>query len=150
MSRIRRNLAAAAVGLGLLSGPAQGASWFEKNFGLSGPRYEAIVPLCEDPWVLGKIATRFTQNERIYWDPTLTILGFENVRETAFRPWAPNTIPRRFCKGVAHVSDGKHRPVYFSVIEDGGMIGAVYGVEFCVVGLDRNWAYNPFCRMARH
>ena len=23
------------------------------------------------------------------------------------------------------------------------MIGASWGVEWCVVGLDRNWAYNP-------
>ena len=22
------------------------------------------------------------------------------------------------------------------------------GVEFCVVGLDRNWAYNPACKAA--
>jgi hypothetical protein len=29
------------------------------------------------------------------------------------------------------------------------MIGASWGVEWCVVGLDRNWAYNPACRMAR-
>ena len=28
-------------------------------------------------------------------------------------------------------------------------IGASYGVEWCVVGLDRNWAYNPRCRWAR-
>jgi hypothetical protein len=24
-----------------------------------------------------------------------------------------------------------------------------WGVEWCVVGLDRNWAYNPACKMAR-
>jgi hypothetical protein len=24
-----------------------------------------------------------------------------------------------------------------------------WGVEWCVVGLDRNWAYNPRCKMAR-
>ena len=28
-------------------------------------------------------------------------------------------------------------------------IGATFGVEWCVVGLDRNWAYNPFCKMAQ-
>jgi hypothetical protein len=28
------------------------------------------------------------------------------------------------------------------------MIGATWGVTWCVVGLDRNWAYNPDCRMA--
>jgi hypothetical protein len=29
------------------------------------------------------------------------------------------------------------------------MIGAIWGVEWCIVGLDRNWAYNPACKMAR-
>jgi len=24
-----------------------------------------------------------------------------------------------------------------------------FGVNFCVAGLDRNWAYNPECRSAR-
>jgi len=38
------------------------------------------------------------------------------------------------------------RPV---VLSDTGMIGASWGVEWCVVGLDRNWAYNPRCKMAR-
>ena len=41
------------------------------------------------------------------------------------------------------VSDGKMRTVHYSIIEDGGFAGFGQGVEWCVVGLDRNWAYNP-------
>jgi hypothetical protein len=129
--------------------PADAASWLEKNFWLSGPRYDAIVPLCEDGWALGKIQSRFATKESRFWNSALQIVGFERVQEIAFRPWAPETIPRRFCKGVALVSDGIKRPVYYSIIEDGGIIGATWGVEWCVVGLDRNWAYNPRCKMAR-
>ena len=33
----------------------------------------------------------------------------------------------------------------WSIVEDGGMIGANWGVQWCVVGADRNWAYNPDC-----
>jgi hypothetical protein len=29
------------------------------------------------------------------------------------------------------------------------MIGSTYGVEWCVVGFDRNMAYSPACKMAR-
>ena len=36
--------------------------------------------------------------------------------------------------------------MYYSITEDGGMIGVGYGVEWCVVGLDREWSYNPRCR----
>ena len=50
---------------------------------------------------------------------------------------------------VATLSDGlKHRVNYW-IGEDTGMIGMMWGVEWCVVGLDRNWAYNPVCKMAR-
>ena len=41
------------------------------------------------------------------------------------------------------------RPVHYLIGEDTGMIGAVWGIESCVEGLDRNWAYNPRCKMAR-
>jgi hypothetical protein len=71
------------------------------------------------------------------------------VHQIAFSPWAPGTIPRRFCRAVAQVSDGRKHAVYYWIGEDTGMIGASWGVEWCVVGLDRNWAYNPACKMAR-
>jgi hypothetical protein len=129
--------------------PASAASLLELNFWLSGPRYDAIVPLCDDPAVLAKVASRFAEKEDKFWDPNLRIVGFDRLRETAWRPWAENTIPRRFCAATALVNDGKARPIYYSVAEDTGMIGATFGVEWCVAGLDRNWAYNPFCKMAQ-
>jgi hypothetical protein len=47
------------------------------------------------------------------------------------------------------LSDGKMRTVHYSIIEDGGFAGFGQGVEWCVTGLDRNWAYNPRCKAAR-
>jgi hypothetical protein len=129
--------------------PAAAASWFELNFGLSGPRYDAIVPLCDDPAVMGQISSKFAGKEGIYWNSNLEILGIDRVRETALRPWAAQSIPRRFCQGVAHVSDGRRRQVIYSISENGSFLGVGWGVEWCVVGLDRNWAYNPSCRAAR-
>jgi hypothetical protein len=129
--------------------PARAANWFEKNFWLSGPRYDAVVPLCDEPEALWKIQSRFAEKEGKFWQSDLQLVGFERVRQIAFRPWAENTIPRRFCSAVALVSDGKKRPVYYAIVEDAGMIGMTWGVEWCVVGLDRNWAFNPACKMAR-
>jgi hypothetical protein len=129
--------------------PATAASLFELNFGLSGPRYDATVPLCDHPAVLGKISSRFTHKEGEYWNSALQIVGFERLRETAFRPWAENAIPRRFCSGQVMVSDGVRRAVHYAIIEDASFLGITWGVEWCVVGLDRNWAYHPSCRMAR-
>jgi hypothetical protein len=135
----------ASTALGALA-PAQAASWLEKSFYLPGPRFDGDLPVCEAG--LSKIASRFSTKESRFWNSDLQILDFERVREIAYRPWAAHTIPRRFCTAVALVSDGKKRAVNYSIGEDTGMIGQTWGVEWCVVGLDRNWAYNPRCRMA--
>jgi len=50
---------------------------------------------------------------------------------------------------VAVINDGGRSPIYYSIAEDTGMVGMDWGVNFCVVGLDRDWAYNPACRAAR-
>ena len=55
----------------------------------------------------------------------------------------------RFCSALALVSDGYKHPVHYVIGETTGMIGARFGVEWCVVGLDRNMAYSPACKMAR-
>jgi hypothetical protein len=152
MIEIRRFGLALMAALGWLGAPpADAASWLEKNFWMSGPLYDLAVPACEDPWVLGKVMSRFAEKERAFWQSSLFIVEIDRVRETAFRPWrgAPNAIPRRYCSGVAMVSDQRPRPIYYWIGEDLGMIGASWGVEWCVVGLDRNWAYNPSCRMAQ-
>jgi hypothetical protein len=128
---------------------AQAANWLEKNFWMTGPRYDHYVPLCDERGPLDKIAERFSTKEGRFWNSSLTIVGFENIREIAWEPWASDTIPRRFCIANVLVSDGKRHAINYSIIEDGGLIGATYGVEWCVTGLDRNWAYNPSCRAAR-
>jgi hypothetical protein len=149
---IRRAALAALAIVAMLAAtvaPASAASMLEKNFWLEGPRYHAQLPHCETPAALDRIASTFAQKESQYWNSALKIVEFLGVRELAFRPWAVDTIPRRFCSGTVIVSSGKRHRVYYSIIEDGGLIGATWGVEWCVVGLDRNWAYNPACRMAR-
>ena len=133
----------------LLTAPAQAAGFLEMNFYLSGPRYDGWVPPCNDSGPLGKIQARFGSKEGQFWNSRLRILNFDQIRETAFRPWADDAVPRRFCTAMALVSDGKWHTVHYAIIEDAGMIGMTYGVEWCVVGFDRNWAYNPRCKMAR-
>jgi hypothetical protein len=143
-----RWVAAAAILLGASVG-AQAANWLEKSIWLSGPRYDAALPSCDEPFALWKIQSHFAQKESWFWASPLEIVRFEKIRETAFRPWPGNTIPRRFCSARALTSDGKWRPVYYSIVEDGGMAGATWGVAWCVVGLDRNRANSPRCRMAK-
>ena len=132
---------AAVLGLAAVL-PAKHAAAF-----LQGPGYSGVLPQCEAG--LSIVAHRFAVKESRFWNSALQIVGFEGLRETAYRPWAPNTIPRRFCSAVALVSDGRKRPVYYWIGEVTGMFGTSWGVEWCVVGLDRNLAYNPGCKMAK-
>lgn len=134
-------LAAASAG-----GSAQAANWLQKNFYLSGPNYDGDVPSCEA--ALGTISDRFSTKESRFWNSNAQILGYERVRQVAFRPWARGTMPRRFCRAVAEVSDGRKHVVNYYLTEDGGEIGATWGVTWCVVGYDRNMAYSPSCKMA--
>jgi hypothetical protein len=109
--------------------PARAATWLEKNFWMSGPRYDRAMPACDYPAALDRIIS--------------------NIREIDTMPWAAQAIPRRYCSGMAVINDGAKHPIYYSIGEDTGIIGMDWGVNFCVAGLDRNWAYNPSCRAAQ-
>jgi len=145
----RYALALAAASAALTAVPATAANLLELNFYLSGPRYEGVLPPCDSYDALAKISARFAEKEGRFWSPDLSIVAFDKVREVAYRPGPPNTIPRRFCSAIAFVSDGLKHPIYSSIGADTGMIGSTYGVEWCVVGFDRNMAYSPACKMAR-
>ena len=141
--------AACGVLFGLLAfGPAaHAANALQLNFGLFGPSYDGRVAPCES--ALGTITSQFQEKESTFWNSALQITAYGAVRETAFRPWQSDNIPRRYCSAEAMLNDGKVRTVHYSIIEDGGFAGYGQGVEWCVTGLDRNWAYNPACKAAR-
>lgn len=129
--------------------PASAANFFEKNFWLPGPDYNRDLPGCDSVAALDEIIHNFREKESRFWNSELAIVGIENVRETAYMPWAAQSIPRRFCSGTALINDGQRHPIYYSIASGTGPIGIDWGTNFCVVGLDRNWAYNPACRSAR-
>jgi hypothetical protein len=151
LSSLKKPALGAAVGavLGLVAfgQAAQAANPLELNFWLSGPRYDGRVADCEA--ALSTITSQFREKESTFWNSNLEITGFGQIRETAFRPWQSDNIPRRYCSAEVMLNDGKARTVHYSIIEDGGFSGVGQGVEWCVTGLDRNWAYNPGCRSAR-
>ena len=110
--------------------------------------FDAALPGCGDSLVLSDITWRFEKRESKFWNSDLRIVGFENIRETAWRPWGLEQIPRRFCTGTALVSDGYKRKVEYSVRDGLGVLGTGWGTDWCVTGLDRNYAYAPQCKQA--
>ena len=111
--------------------------------------FAAEFPSCFDPAVLEDITTAFAERETRFWRSDLKIKAYEHIKPLAYRDWGLDYIPRRFCTATAILSDGVKRRVDYSVREDLGTIGYTFGVEWCVVGLDRNMAFAPACRMAR-
>jgi hypothetical protein len=149
-SGLRPGLGAVAgvvIALAVPPQAAQAANPLELNFGLFGPSYEGRVAPCES--ALSTISSQFREKESTFWNSALTITGYGRIHETAFRPWQSDNIPRRYCSADVMLSDGKMRSVHYSIVEDGGFAGFGQGVEWCVTGLDRNWAYSPNCRAAR-
>jgi hypothetical protein len=152
MSGVSGRIAAAALAavLSLVSfAQPRAATWLEKNFWLSGPRYDRVIPACDYPAALDRIIGNFRTKEFRFWNSELRIVGFDDIRELDTQPWGAQAIPRRYCTASATINDGQRHPIYYSIGESTGMIGMDWGVEFCVAGLDRNWAYNPACRSAR-
>ena len=113
--------------------------------------FDANIPGCQDADVLEKVSTQFAEKEAKYWNSSLTIVSYDHIERTAWRPWGVDFYPRRFCSATATTSDGIRRKVDYSVRESLGIIGSTWGVEFCVHGLDRSlaYAYATACRMAR-
>jgi len=111
--------------------------------------YSGSLPTCDDPCVLSRISDRFQQKESEYWNSTLQIGGYDRIREIGFRANGLGYIPRRYCLARAQVSDLRRHAVIYAIGEDLGIIGWGYGVEWCVVGLDRNLAYAPGCQAVR-
>ena len=117
----------------------------------------ANVPRCDDQGVLSTITSRFSEAENIYWGGTHAINGYENVRDIGFRSNGVDYIPRRYCIGRALLDDPRSptlqerrpRTVIYNVTANLGIIGWTWGVEWCVVGLDREHAYAPDCYILR-
>jgi hypothetical protein len=111
--------------------------------------YTGNLPTCDDPGVLGVISSRFSAKESEYWGSSLQIARFDHIGEAGYRVNGPDYIPRRYCAARALLNDGRTHQVTYWIGENLGIIGISYGVEWCVAGLDRNWAYAPNCRAAR-
>ncbi|HWG04210.1 MAG TPA: hypothetical protein VG271_04265 [Beijerinckiaceae bacterium] len=108
--------------------------------------YSGQLPACDDPSVLGYIRSHFDDAQAEYWSSGLSIVGYDRVHEIGYRTNGLDYIPRRYCGAQALMNDEKRRAVAYWIGEGLGIIGTGWGVEWCVVGLDHNYAAAPNCR----
>ncbi len=149
-ANLKANLGAAfgaLLGLLALGESAEAANPFELNFWLSARNMRGGLPLASPHSAPSPLS--FRKKRARSGIRRLQITAYGRIHETAYRPWQSDNIPRRYCSGDVMLSDGKVRTVHFSIIEDGGFASYSQGVEWCVTGLDRNWAYNPACNAAK-
>ncbi len=99
-------------------------------------------PLCTSDKVLKRIAKRFNQAEKIYWE----VRGL--VLETVTNPHLHNgnafpesPINRRYCHGDAVFENGKKRRIHYLIEQGAGFAGYTWNVEYCIHGLDP-WKYH--------
>lgn len=135
--------------------------------------YSAQLPKCDDFSVVSTLQSRFDQRETYYWKSGLEMTRLERIRETGARTPGVDYIPRRYCEAKSVMNDRKTRNIYYSIGEDLNMTGGDairsvtqsltfgllpwvktspmenWGLEWCVVGLDRNYAYAMNCKAAR-
>lgn len=137
--------AVAALAFTGLAAEARPLTPAEQRYGA----FSGAVPACDDPAVLARIQSRFRQKERKYWASSAEIVAFEKVRETGFRSWGIDHIPRRHCEAWVYLNERpKPHGVVYTVGEGLGIIGWGFGVEWCVQGYDRNLAFAPGCKAA--
>ena len=102
-------LIALAAALACLAGasPARAANWFEMNFWLSGPRYDARLPACDNFWTLGEIQRRFATKEGRFWNSEPRDPGDREYPRNGFPALGART-PFRGASAAARamVSDG--------------------------------------------
>jgi hypothetical protein len=111
--------------------------------------YVGNVYACDAPAILTRIESVFRTTQNAFWGQDLQIVGFDRVRELSLRGNGVEYIPRRFCIARGHLSDNSAHTVIYDIEEAQGIIGIGDGVEYCVVGLDRNNAFSPACSSLR-
>jgi hypothetical protein len=111
--------------------------------------YSGDLYACDDANLLGRVSAAFAKKEWGYWNSPLQIQHYDRVIEISLRGNGLGYIPRRYCLARAFLSDNSEHTVIYQFQQDLGFAGFGEGVEWCVVGLDRNSAYSPACSVLR-
>ncbi len=107
-------------------------------------------PECRDPGVLDTIIERFNWAEQRTWLRGINLDTIERTRERLVQSTNVSPIPRRYCRGHARLSNGKHPTIYYLIEGGQGLAGNSYNVEFCISALDEWKEYDGSCRAIRY
>ncbi len=121
--------------------------------GLTAPAIagDREIRACGDEHVLRRIVRRFRhQVHHVPHLPDVEIASFSRIHQHRYLAQRHDRpIARRYCHATAHLSDGRHRKVWYLIEGKMGFASIGQGVEFCVSGFDRWMVYNGSCRVLR-
>ncbi len=112
--------------------------------------YVGDIDKCDDEHILTRIrGVWLTTQAGIWHTPQFAINSFDRIREISVRGNGTEYIPSRYCIARAHLADNSVHTAIYEIEEGQGIIGFGDGIEYCIVGLDRLFAYSPACSSLR-
>ncbi len=133
-----RLILAGFIGLPLLVSPTPANALMFKS-----------LPACTSSTVLEKIVKRYNKADRNLWQNGVQIDAINGAYEHTVNSYYNSSIARRYCRAKVYLSNGRHYPVYFLIERGMGLAGTGWGVEYCLKGSDRWYAYGGWCRVLR-
>ncbi len=106
-------------------------------------------PACDDPKVLGRIIKRYNWAENHQWQRGIDLDFINRARERLTLAGGDRLVNRRYCRGHALLSNGRHPTVHYLIEQRQGFASIGWNVEFCVTGHDRWMVYDGSCRVLR-
>lgn len=107
-------------------------------------------PSCDDPKVLGQIVERFNWAEENTWHRGFYLEDITRTRERVVQDGHHRQVPRRYCRGHAKLTNGRHPTLMYLIEEGAGFAGTGFNVEFCINGLDPWRVHDGSCRVLNY
>ncbi|MCF6321964.1 MAG: hypothetical protein L3J32_09380 [Rhizobiaceae bacterium] len=107
------------------------------------------LPVCTNTGVLEKVVKRYNKADSNLWQKGVRMNAINGAREHTVNPLYESAIDRRYCRAKAYLSNGQHYTVYFLIERGMGLAGTGWGVEYCLRGSDKWYAYGSGCRVLR-
>ncbi len=112
--------------------------------------HHGALPTCDDPAVIATIPARFAIYDANIIGSGLAIGNIDRIHESALKAGGPGLIDRRYCGGVAWMSNGQQNEVVYLI--EGPKVGFAsigWHVESCLPGFDPYRVYDARCRSIR-
>lgn len=109
---------------------------------------EPRLPSCDSSSVQSAVAGHIASADTLYYGGR-TITGIDRIAEVAYKADGVSPVARRYCAGVATLSDGSRHSLHYALVEYGSFSGLTWGVDACLDDLDRWRVHDGICRTVR-